>query len=437
MPRTTKQQVINQSVLQPEFGSFSYSKNLLQEIEAVLKDYNYDVDDDVLDKILTQYFAVTTKLKNATETEQSGALNWSEFMQQVQTYPEARVVWFKTLFECMKNSNFYDRTKWIDVARFLVFKELIGMGGYGNVKKAVWKKDNCSLLPVAVKIQDTHFNSKAEAFCSQAANMLVLKGICNHFVLSYPSLIVKNDEKIELDNDNQIEANKELIVTVMEYADGDIRGWLEENDDFTSGQIISILFQALVGVLYMITEYDAVHGDLYLHNMLYSNTKQSTFNYTIPLSKNSPLQFKYSLKSQDKLLKLADFGFCESQKEKDALKPNQDDKFKKFESWADSRDNPFIHISLYTDVPRYACDVLSVVLGIYRFLYSKQSRRVKHYRVLKYLDRIGGLLEKAIFSGSLKTQTGFCHLFHHIFRRDFMGDNLADEARLEAQIEKK
>lgn len=391
-----------------------FKNNKLELIEAQMEEENRE--------LIEEFRALRTK-QSPTEEE----LNL--FRKKMQTTIVVRLKWYRTLLNCLYKQGFYESTRMDHLEAFLDNNGLLGSGSYGSVYKSSLKKQVCSPLSVAVKVEEFR-RSNAQLMCSYFMNMLVMTAQVPYLTLTLPPVYVESKGKI-------------MELTIMELSDMSLKDWLnnvlKSRKPADAKEYFSLYFQIFWTIATMGAKYQAVHDDLYPRNVLLSYADLDAIKQDLIANGT---KYVFTVKSYGLIVKLSDFGFCSTPQFKDYFKTTRHDYLtygqKPFTSVRMLYDN---HVTLL-DLPRYARDILSITASFSsHFLSFSDLQKHKEIALLnKYMQKImDHVLQKVKLNtarGYLNNEQDLIKLFTYFLNPFIMGKELSESLGFDLSIEK-
>lgn len=390
-----------------------------QKIISLLREEHSDVGLQDITKYVEELLPID-KRNSIPDVSELTKDQWTELLSYIQTYPALRVAWYKTLLQCMLDSDYFNTKTMKDVQKHIVFtNEVLGEGGFAKVVRARWGKKGCTVLPIVIKQQELG-PQVSEHWCNSYGTELALQGKCMNFLLIFAPIHVPLTSSFV----------QEYIV--MEHATGSLSTWLHQSKR-TCREIFSAFFQTMSALYSLAQYYDVVHNDAYLRNVLYNEVKNAKFEYEL-LRTNNKIT-KYTLHSSGILVKLADFGLCEGSDAPlhDTLVEARQQNTKIFDGdW--TQFFPFTQTA-YVEMPRYARDLFAFLSNICHALSKQKTRHAMQMRA--YFTEIGDMVSERIMkkeSQYLERKEDFMELLHEVVSPKFMGEELAEELDLQSAV---
>lgn len=345
--------------------------------------------------------------------------DWIGVNEKIKTSIVGRLEWYRTLLECLYNNDFYKCKKESELSLFLNKLDVeVGSGSYGTVYKTKLLRNECSPFPVAVK-KENYYESNSQLMCSYYANMLVMAVQVPYLTLTLPPLYIETGKHHDI-----------VEYSIMELADTSLAHWfknfeLKEPSDVE--EYFSLFFQIFWTIMVMAVQYQAVHNDLYARNILLNHVDVDTIKQSMQVDNTT---YTYEVKAEDLMVKISDFGFCETPLFKKKFMTEGDDFVEYGKLSFTDIDSLNEHVIMF-DLPRYARDILSVCSEFRK--HFKTFKNLQHYGEVQmfaeYLEKFMNHVLKNIKtgrSGYLTKVKDLLDLFVYFFNHTTMGDELSN-----------
>lgn len=419
--------------------TFEWSENQLEAESKLVQYHGEQIGQVKYEDGIPYWIALVRVYLSTFET-------WKKHSAFIQTSIDRRITWFKHMQKCLSTSALNkgrDKTFHVTENEFvqtvkIISKELLGnveiglisKGSHGDVYHAILANEVCKSLPISVKIQifensEDYRMSDFAIRCMEKTNSL-LQSKKN---INFPFMLANFVGMRVRENKNEL-----ISYTLMEYTDGNLAD-LMQSQTFGPEIVFSFYGQIVFAILEMAIQFRMIHEDLYLKNILYNLTdKNLKPEYQIPYMNPETQKLDdhqtmfYPFAASNMIVKLADFGFCSIQIDRDLPSP----KYKQLTNWNEIIDTP---ISLFNNIPRYARDILTITLDFYKYVKPKASSKESSFVTLSlYFNKILNWMVKNLQQDA-KFLTTPSHLYlvvQKIFSKTFL--NEFEQQQLQTQF---